>query len=216
MSTDTSREPRVLTGVRWLVLVISVFVLFAMMFYTVANVVSRVAAGTPLPAVIELVTRWWMVPLVFGGWLIAHLADEHIRVEFITERATGLVASLSQLLTRLLLLLFLGIVAYGGWVGATQNRLRSEHGIDTHAPVWITRYAVPLMVGAFILFVVYGTAKLVMQMIRRSDESPAGTSDTTDGDIRVLDDPEVRGSDSGAGLEHPQDNTRTGAHHDHA
>lgn len=213
MSTDTAREPRVLTGVRLLVQVISVIVLFAMMFYTVANVVSRVAAGTPLPAVIELITRWWMVPLVFGGWLIAHVANEHIRVEFITERSTGMVASMNQLLNKLLLLLFLGIVAYGGWVGATQNRLREEHGIDTQAPVWITRYAVPLMTGAFILFVAYETAKLVMRIIRRSNDPDPDTTATAD---RVPADTDDGESEHGAGPENPQMDTRTGANHDNA
>lgn len=211
--TDTAREPRVLTGVRLVVQVVSVIVLFAMMLYTVANVVSRVAVGTPLPAVIELITRWWMVPLVFGGWLIAHVAKEHIRVEFITERSTGLVASMNQLLNKLLLLLFLGIIAYGGWVGATQNRLRDEHGIDTQAPVWITRYAVPLMTAAFILFVAYETAKFVMKTLRRSDDPAPHTTasaapvptETGDGESKPA-----------AGMENPQMDTRTGANHDNA
>lgn len=213
MSTDTAREPRVLTGVRLLVQIVSVIVLFAMMFYTVANVISRVASGTPLPAVIELITRWWMVPLVFGGWLIAHVAHEHIRVEFITERSTGAVASMNQLLNKLLLLLFLAIIAYGGWVGATQNRLRNEHGIDTQAPVWITRYAVPLMTAAFILFVAYETAKLVMKILRQSTDSDPHTTATAD---RVPADTENGESDHTAGLEDPQTDTRTGANHDNA
>lgn len=171
MTTHTARQPRILTGIQLLVTVSCVIVLFAIMIYTVANVVNRIVVGTPLPAVIELITRWWMVPLVFGGWLIAHLANEHIRVEFISERTTGVFASIHQLLIRVLLLVFLGIIAYGGWVGATENRLRSEHGIDTGAPIWITRYAVPLMTAAFIIFVVYETTKLAWRTFRRTGDA---------------------------------------------
>lgn len=171
MTTHTARQPRILTGIQLLVTVSCVIVLFAIMIYTVANVVNRIVVGTPLPAVIELITRWWMVPLVFGGWLIAHLANEHIRVEFISERTTGIFAPIHQLLIRVLLLVFLGIIAYGGWVGATENRLRSEHGIDTGAPIWITRYAVPLMTAAFIIFVVYETTKLAWRTFRRTGDA---------------------------------------------
>lgn len=178
MTNDTAREPRVLTGIQLLVTVSCVIVLFAIMFYTVANVINRIVVGTPLPAVIELITRWWMVPLVFGGWLIAHLANEHIRVEFISERTTGIFAPIHQLLNRVLLLVFLGIIAYGGWVSATENRLRNEHGIDTGAPIWITRYAIPLMTAAFIIFVVYETTKLAWRTLRRTGDAGPAQSDS--------------------------------------
>lgn len=199
MSTDAAPEPRVLTGIRCLVTGSSVIVLFAIMLYTVANVINRTVVGTPLPAVIELITRWWMVPLVFGGWLIAHHADEHIRVDFIAERATGIFAPLYQLLNRVLLLLFLTIIAYGGWIGATENRLRNEHGIDTGAPIWLSRYAIPIMTAAFIAFVAYETTKLAVDLVRRRGDV---LSDAPSTPVPVT------------GLS--QSDPRTGAHHDHA
>lgn len=211
MSTDSPRQPRVLAGIGQLVMVSSVIVLFAIMFYTVANVINRTIVGTPLPAVIELITRWWMVPLVFGGWLIAHLADEHIRVDFIAERASGVVAPLHQLLNKLLLLAFLTIVAYGGWVGATENRLRQEHGIDTGAPIWISRYAVPVMTAALIIVVAYETVRLAMRIARRRSDPLASSP------------PHLKTTSAGTGTRHPElevgssrNDSRTGAHHDNA
>ncbi|HHX47905.1 MAG TPA: TRAP transporter small permease [Brevibacterium sp.] len=215
VNTDTTREPRVLTGVRLLVEISSAIILFAIMLYTVANVISRVVAGTPLPAVIELITRWWLVPLVFGGWLIAHLADEHIRVDFIIERADGVVDLLYRFLNKGLLLLFLGIIAYGGWIGATENRMRQEHGIDTGAPVWITRYAIPILTALFLGVVVYEIAKLIVDVLRRRtrpvpDPDPARASRT------ATDAPEGRQTDRTEAHTHPQNDTTTGADHDHA
>lgn len=213
MSTDTPREPRVLTGIGLLVTVSSVIVLFAIMLYTVANVINRTIVGTPLPAVIELITRWWMVPLVFGGWLIAHLADEHIRVDFIAERATGIVAPLHQLLNKLLLLAFLALIAVGGWIGATENRLRDEHGIDTGAPIWISRYAVPLMTAALILFVVYEIATLALRIARRRGDTHSHSPSTPEA---PTDDVDIRHPAPGVDSGPSQIDSRTGAHHDNA
>ena len=161
MDSDVRREPRAVTGIRLVVEVICGLLLFAIMLYTVGNVISRTIVGTPLPAVIELITRWWMVPLVFGGWLVAHLAGEHIRVDFIVEKTSGIVTPFYQVANKVLLAVFLVLVTYGGWIGATENRLRAEHGIDTNAPVWTTRYAVPVMAALFFAFLVYEIVKIL-------------------------------------------------------
>lgn len=155
------QQNRIVAGVCWIVQVICVIALFAMMLYTVGNVLARVTAGTPLPAVIELITRWWMVPMVFGGWLLAQLNREHIVVDFVVERARGVVGLAYRFLNHVLLLLFLGIVGVGGWIGAQENRIRGEYGIDTGAPVWITRYAVPIMVAVLFGYIVYELSRVV-------------------------------------------------------
>lgn len=133
---------------------VAVLALWAIMLYTVGNVVSRMVGAGPLPAVIELITRWWMVPLVFAGWALAHLGNEHIRVEFISDIATTSVRTTLYWANNALLILFLALVAAGGWLGAQQNRLRGEYGIDTGAPVWVSRYAVPILTALFVLLII--------------------------------------------------------------
>lgn len=140
----------VLTGAMQAVGVLS---LWAIMLYTVGNVASRLMGAGPLPAVIELITRWWMVPLVFAGWTLAHLANEHIRVEFVSGLANTAVRETLYWVNQILLVLFLVLLTYGSWMGAQQNRLRGEYGIDTGAAVWTTRYAVPILAALFVVLV---------------------------------------------------------------
>lgn len=124
--------------------------LLLMMVYTVANVVVRTITGVPLPSAVELTTRWWMVPLVFAGWVIAHWAREHIIVEFVVDSARPRVRAVMTGINACLLVLFLALIAYAGFAGAFENQARGEYGIDTGWQVWITRYAVPLFAVVFI------------------------------------------------------------------
>lgn len=133
---------------------VAILSLWAIMLYTVGNVVSRLAGFGPLPGAIELVTRWWMVPLVFAGWALAHLGNEHIRVEFISDLSNRTIRNALYWINNALLLLFLSLLTVGSFLGAQQNRLRGEYGIDTGAPVWITRYAVPILAAIFIVLIV--------------------------------------------------------------
>lgn len=150
---------RMRTGLVLVLQAIASISLLAIMLYTVANVASRTLGMGPLPAVIELITRWWMVPLVFAGWVLAHVANEHIRVEFVSESAGIVVRGILNWVNSLLLLVFLALVAWGSWLGAQDNRFRGEFGIDTGAPVWLTRYVVPVMAVVFILVLVADLVK---------------------------------------------------------
>lgn len=129
--------------------------LLLMMLYTVLNVIVRSTTGTPLPAAVELITRWWMVPLVFCGWILAHLVREHIIVDFVVDGAGRRAQPIMAFINAVLLILFLGLVSYAGFLGALENQTRNEYGIDTGWPVWITRYAVPALTVVFIGYVVH-------------------------------------------------------------
>lgn len=124
--------------------------LLLMMLYTVLNVIIRATVGTPLPAAIELTTRWWMIPLVFSGWVLAHLVREHIIVDFVVDGAGSRVRTIMAVVNGALLALFLGLVAYAGVQGALENQARGEYGIDTGWPVWATRYVIPVFAVMFI------------------------------------------------------------------
>lgn len=158
---------------------VAVLTLWAIMLYTVGNVVSRMVGAGPLPAVIELITRWWMVPLVFAGWALAHLGNEHIRVEFISDIANSAVRTALYWVNHALLLLFLALVTFGGWLGAQQNRLRGEYGIDTGAPVWVTRYAVPILTALFILLIIADVWKKL--------HTPSSSTSTSEAPVTELD-----------------------------
>ena len=129
--------------------------LLLMMFYTVLNVIVRSTTGTPLPAAVELITRWWMVPLVFCGWILAQLVREHIIVDFVVDGAGPRVQAIMAFVNSVLLIVFLGLVAYAGFLGALENQSRNEYGIDTGWPVWITRYAVPALTAVLIGYIVH-------------------------------------------------------------
>lgn len=127
--------------------------LLLMMTYTVANVIVRSVTGVPLPAAVELTTRWWMVPMVFAGWVIAHWAREHIIVDFVVDGARPRVRAVMAVVNAVILIFFLALLAYAGFAGALENQARGEYGIDTGWPVWITRYAVPFFALVFIGYV---------------------------------------------------------------
>lgn len=157
---------------------VAVLSLWAIMMYTVGNVVSRVLGGGPLPAVIELITRWWMVPLVFAGWALAHLGNEHIRVEFVSGLANTAVRESLYWINNVLLVLFLALVTYGSWFGAQQNRLRGEYGIDTGAPVWTTRYAIPILTALFIVLILADMWRKLRTSARSIATAEAHTAET--------------------------------------
>lgn len=126
----------------------------AILFYTVANVVWRTIVGVPLPATIELVTRWWMVPLVFVGFIVAQLRKEHVRVDFVGDHINLKARPGYEVAVRILLILFLLLVAKAGWDNAVLNMQRDEVGIDTQWPVWTTRFAVPILVVVFVAYLI--------------------------------------------------------------
>lgn len=129
--------------------------LLLMMLYTVLNVIIRATVGAPLPAAIELTTRWWMIPLVFSGWVLAHLVREHIIVDFVVDGAGRRVRIIMAVVNGVLLALFLGLVAYAGVQGALENQARGEYGIDTGWPVWATRYVIPVFAVVFIGYLLH-------------------------------------------------------------
>lgn len=133
--------------------------LLLMMFYTVLNVIVRATVGTPLPAAIELTTRWWMIPLVFAGWILAHHVREHIIVDFVVDGAGSRVRTAMAVINGLLLILFLALIAYAGLLGAMENQARSEYGIDTGWPVWLTRYVIPAFAVIFIGYLLHDAVR---------------------------------------------------------
>lgn len=158
---------------RRIITVIGAAALLLMMLYTVLNVVVRATVGTPLPAAIELTTRWWMIPLVFSGWVLAHLAREHIVVDFVVDGAGRRVRTVMAFINGALLTLFLGLVAYAGFLGALENQARSEYGIDTGWPVWATRYVIPVFALVFIGYLLHDGLRWI-----RSRRNPVVTDET--------------------------------------
>lgn len=138
----------------------------AILFYTVANVAWRTIVGVPLPATIELVTRWWMVPLVFVGFIVAQIRKEHVRVDFVGDHINPKARPSYEIAVRILLILFLILVAKAGWDNAVLNMQRNEVGIDTHWPVWTTRFVVPVLVVVFMAYLI-GEAVAIAARWRR-------------------------------------------------
>lgn len=179
-------DNRVISTIRRVVELVCVIALFAIMIYTVANVLARILVGPPLPAAIELITRWWMIPLVFGAWLLAYVAKEHIHVDFVVEGTRSGIRFAYELINRLLLLLFLGLIIYGGWVGATENRIRGEYGIDTGWPVWTTRYFVPILVALLFGYIAFEFYHMLKRRFMRSngDDAQGAKNERSMGNVR--------------------------------
>lgn len=147
------RQP--LSSAWWVLEIVGGVALGLIMLYTVGNILSRTFMGTPLPAAVELVTRWWMIPLVFGGWILAQPRGEHVRVDFVGDNLGPRLHTSYQVIARILIIGFLVLVTIGGWESAVANMNRGEYGIDTQWPVWMTRFIVPILGGAFIGYLLY-------------------------------------------------------------
>lgn len=131
------------------------------MLYTVANIVIRSTVGTPLPAVVELITRWWMVPLVFVGIIVAQPRGEHVRVDFVGDNLGLRWDRLYRVVSRLFLILFTAFVVIGGWEEAVRNMQRGEFGIDSRWPIWLTRFAVPVLGTAFVIYLIVEISRAI-------------------------------------------------------
>lgn len=120
------------------------FTIMLMMFYVVVSTATRLLMDRPLPAVTELVSRWWMVPLVFAGIDVALLREEHIAVDLFVSRMSALSIKICRAMGDAIMLIFLAALIWGGLAGSLEHFRVQETGIDSGLPVWMTRLVVPV------------------------------------------------------------------------
>jgi TRAP-type C4-dicarboxylate transport system permease small subunit len=136
--------------------------LAAMMLLTVADVVLRAVASTPIRGVVELVelllacTFFLALPATF-------LRDEHIVVDLLDAHARHLVPWLKRF-SAALAAAMLGIVTWQGWIAARDTLVFNDVTSDLSLPKLL--YWIPLLLG-----VAGGAvAALAMTIKRRASE----------------------------------------------
>jgi TRAP-type C4-dicarboxylate transport system permease small subunit len=133
-----------------------------MMLLTVADVVLRAVASTPIRGVVELVelllacTFFLALPATF-------LRDEHIVVDLLDAHARHLVPWLKRF-SAALAAAMLGIVTWQGWIAARDTLVFNDVTSDLSLPKLL--YWIPLLLG-----VAGGAvAALAMTIKRRASE----------------------------------------------
>lgn len=125
---------------------IGAYCVIGMLLLISADVFARMIFASPLPAIVEIVTNWFMVGLVFLPLALIGRAKTHIQVETFTE---GLSPTHLRTLNRAVSVLgtaFFGVLAYAGIDPALAATRIGETTSATvfDLPVWPVRWVVIL------------------------------------------------------------------------
>ncbi|WP_102225354.1 TRAP transporter small permease [Acidimangrovimonas sediminis] len=139
-----------------------------MMLHVTADVVMRYAFNRPLPGTLNIVSRYYMVIIVFLSLAVAERQDAHISVEIVYDLLPSglrrLLAPLSWLLTAAV---FAAVAIRTGQVAWTKTLIRASVDEGTSAiPIWQSYWPVAIGSAVFALFCAY---RLVLALIGRAD-----------------------------------------------
>jgi len=138
--------------------------------HIVAEIAANWLFSSPIDGTTSIVSRWYMIPLVFLPMAYIERQNGHISAEIFTRRL-GPRAAL--ILDAVIALSLIGFCALFVWqtVGEALTATRANEQIelvDSAIPVWPTRWFVPL--GFFMM----GLAALLTFLTKVANALPAG------------------------------------------
>lgn len=139
-----------------------------MALHVVADVGFRYFAGRPLAGTTEIVSRYYMVTLIFLPLAYVQMSGRHINASLFGELLPARMQVLLQCLSALLMAVFAALLCWRTAVEAQRATAISEQ-IQTafyFLPTWPARW-IPVLAMALVLFV--SVAELFKQMARYID-----------------------------------------------
>ncbi|MBO9421609.1 TRAP transporter small permease [Labrenzia sp. R4_2] len=148
-----------------LAVMISGVVMALMVAHVVLDVSLRYVIGVPLAGTTEIVSRYYMVTLIFLPIAFVQITDQHISASLISDMLSTRSRFLLDCLTSLLMAVFAMLLAWCAGAEALRATEITEQ-IQTPSyflPTWPARW-IPVL--ALSLVVIVSVLNLVMQMVR--------------------------------------------------
>ncbi len=143
-----------------------------MMLHVAADVVMRYLFNSPLPGTLNIVSRYYMVAVVFLSLAVAERQDAHISVEILYDRLpAGARRALAPLAWLLTALTFAAIAVRSGEVAWSKTLIRAsvDEGTTT-IPVWQSYWLVAI---GSALVAILALWRLALALLGRPDPHAA-------------------------------------------
>lgn len=149
-------------------LVLGGTVALAMVLNVAVGVALRSILNQPIQGTNQLVSYWWMLPLVFFGLAAAQWHDEHTDLPLVHARLSGRAQPVMTLVAYACTGLFVILFGSFGLKNALEQAAVGEYDSATGVIVWPPRFALPIACLAFILIIVAQMTRTVRALARRS------------------------------------------------
>ncbi len=135
----------------------------AMMLHVGADVIWRTLSGRPLPATVEIVSRYYMVVIAFLPVALVERQNAMISVELIDAAMTPALRRASDVAVALLALAIYAVMVWTTWTTAMQNFHTGTFvvALNSKIPVWQTYFIPPVGFALAGLVVLVRLAELV-------------------------------------------------------
>lgn len=136
---------------------VGVFLMLGMTFAAAAQVLIRYVLVEQVPiAWTEELSRLLLVWSAFWGAMLVQRSDEHLVVTVFFDRMPRIVQSIARLCVDVLIVGFLAILVWYGWISA---QLQLGSGIALPLPIALFGYAVPVCGAVMILYTIMCTVR---------------------------------------------------------
>jgi TRAP-type C4-dicarboxylate transport system permease small subunit len=117
-----------------------------MLVHITADVVMRQLFRLPLPATVEIVSRYYMVMVAFLGLPWAERRGDAIRVELLAPLLSGWLARPNRILVRLACIGAYALLAYTSWTHAVGEWRSGTYviSLQMQVPVWPSYFLLPV------------------------------------------------------------------------
>lgn len=136
---------------------VGVFLMLGMTFAAAAQVLIRYVLVDQVPiAWTEELSRLLLVWSAFWGAMLVQRSDEHLSVTVFFDRMPPIVQSVARLCVDVLIVGFLAILVWYGWISA---QLQLGSGIALPLPIALFGYAVPVCGAVMIVYTIMSTVR---------------------------------------------------------
>lgn len=176
------RVTRGMTRITEIAVTLSGLVMTLMVMHVVTDVTLRYVVGVPLAGTTEIVSRYYMVALIFLPLAFVQITDKNISASLLSDLMPSQVQILLDCLTAILMGIYAALLCWRTGVEAlhatriTEQIQTSAYFLPTWPARWIPVLAMALVVAVSILALIVHVARL----LRRDQPGPSITEDDTD------------------------------------
>jgi len=152
MNCRTPTPTSVLEHINYCIMLVGSLLLGLMVVHTTLDVIMSYAARQPVEGTVEIVSRYYMVAVVFLPLAFIQAADKHIVAELLSERFSERMQLLCQCLTWVLMGAFGAALAWQSSLEAMRmTAINEQFQTSTYfIPTWPSRW-IPVFSGALIV-----------------------------------------------------------------
>ena len=132
-----------------------------MMVHVTIDVVLSQFVAEPLPGMVDYVSYYYMVGLVFLPLPFVEFTNEHVKVDLIHDLIPAAGRTVLDMLALALSAVFYGLLTWQTWIDALEKYAIGEKSMGMAAgTVWPGRFCLPLGAGLMVLLLL---AKLIQR-----------------------------------------------------